>query len=370
MSKIVLESDTGAKFGINPESGLSADKEIIPAGIDYVNNKPSGFKNYIINGGFDVWQRGTSFVLAGSSTSYTADRMLTQNATDGQFTVSKSSFLNKNSIKFNVDTAPSDLTSTKYLHGLVYRFEGQHLYDLAINHKNITLSFWFNSNVIGEYPICMRNMTNGSNVQSYVTTFNYETVNTPQKIEVTIPLNASWYALSNDNNAGFGLIIGFLNQGNYVTSTTDTWINGYYLTTPSAVNWGANQNNFFEIAELQLEEGDVATKFEYVPYDVQLIRCMRYRQIVTKAIGSSVSTTYCRVYSSIYPMRAAPTVSFVSGCYLERYGLSVIDTTGAVISSNYSTPTSMDIGISINNAAMPGSSETILFSKAWVDSEF
>ena len=34
MSKIVLESDTGAKFSINPESGLSADKEIVPANIN------------------------------------------------------------------------------------------------------------------------------------------------------------------------------------------------------------------------------------------------------------------------------------------------------------------------------------------------
>jgi len=34
MSKIVLESDTGAKFGINPEGGLSADKEIVPANIN------------------------------------------------------------------------------------------------------------------------------------------------------------------------------------------------------------------------------------------------------------------------------------------------------------------------------------------------
>jgi len=34
MSKIVLQSDTGAKFGINPEPGISVDKEIIPAHIN------------------------------------------------------------------------------------------------------------------------------------------------------------------------------------------------------------------------------------------------------------------------------------------------------------------------------------------------
>ena len=34
MSKLILESDTGAKFSIKPESGLSADKEIIPANIN------------------------------------------------------------------------------------------------------------------------------------------------------------------------------------------------------------------------------------------------------------------------------------------------------------------------------------------------
>ena len=34
MSKLILESDTGVKFSIKPESGLSADKEIIPANIN------------------------------------------------------------------------------------------------------------------------------------------------------------------------------------------------------------------------------------------------------------------------------------------------------------------------------------------------
>lgn len=50
----------------------------------------SGFRNKIINGNFDIWQRGTSF----TSTSYSADRWVigTDNATGLAFTVSRSAY--------------------------------------------------------------------------------------------------------------------------------------------------------------------------------------------------------------------------------------------------------------------------------------
>ena len=236
------------------------------------------FKNRIINGDFSVWQRGTSFTVGGGNHTYTVDRFKTQLTASGQVTLSKNTLLNKNSAKITVNTAVTDLSANNYCYGFTYLFEGQHLYDLAINKKDVTISFWFNSNITGEYSVNLRNITDTStNTQTYLTSFNYTTVNAHQKIEITIPLNAVWNpVLKNDENKGFQLTIAFANQGDYVTPTVNEWIDGNYLTTSTAVNWVNTVGNFIEIAELQLEEGNIATEFEKIPYDIQLQRCMRY----------------------------------------------------------------------------------------------
>jgi len=255
----------------------------------------SGFKNIIIKGGFDVWQRGTSFAYsAGTSGYHTADRRLSQNTTDGQFTMSKSEINGSNAVKFNVDTAVTDLTVSKYWYGTNYMFEGQDLYSIAKQGKTVTLSFWFNSNVVGEYPVGFRNRTNNlTNWESYVTTFNYTTANVPQKVEVQIPLNHAFNpALLNDNNLGMDITIGFLNQGVFVTSTVNAWQTGSYLTTPTCVNWGATAGNFIEIAEMQLEEGSVATPFEQRPYGLELSLCQRYYETTNAGVSNPNAGTF------------------------------------------------------------------------------
>jgi hypothetical protein len=56
--------------------------------LSQVPNASLGFKNRIINGAFDVWQRATSFTLSSGVTTYTADRFYV-NTTGGAGTVSR-----------------------------------------------------------------------------------------------------------------------------------------------------------------------------------------------------------------------------------------------------------------------------------------
>jgi len=72
------------------------------------------------------------------------------------------------------------------------------------------------------------------------------------------------------------LTIGSLNQGIHQTTQKDTWLAGNFISSNTAINWAATAGNYIDITQLQLEEGNLATKYEYITNDVQLFRCQRY----------------------------------------------------------------------------------------------
>lgn len=74
----IVISGNGIDMGNNPVSNASQiDGVVINENNENVATTSNlvGFKNYIINGNFDVWQRGDSF-SPNSSTFFTADRWL------------------------------------------------------------------------------------------------------------------------------------------------------------------------------------------------------------------------------------------------------------------------------------------------------
>ncbi len=237
-----------------------------------------GFKNRVINGDFQIWQRGTS--ATGVTIGYfTADRWSIR-AYTGSFDLSKSSMNGWNSLKVTTNTVADLSVSANYVSPYDYRFEGQHLYDINKKGSNITISFLFRSNVTGTFCVALCNADSSGNItESYVHEFQYATAGTAQKVVFTVPFARNFASpLRNDNITGILMRICTISGTNYQTSTTDTWISGYYFSTPNAVNWASSAGNYVEIAQVQVEEGDTATDFEFVPYDIQLLRCMRYYQ--------------------------------------------------------------------------------------------
>ena len=324
-----------------------------------VNNNIFSYKNRIINGTFQIWQRGTSASYTSDSTNLTvdggyktADRVRCGNhRSGGQFTISKSEINGYPSLKVTTDTPPDNLTwdgtNVRYWIPFWYRFEGQHLYDIAKNGKNVTISFLFKSNVSGTFSLSLRNASyfgqNGTGDETkfdtYVTTFIYDGSGTPQKIVATIPFNYTWvYGIFNDEKLGFELFLGMIGD-NYTTTTLNQWQSGTEgnavgasfapLVASGYTNWASTAGNYLEISQLQLEEGDTATDFEYVPYDIELIRCMRY---YVKTNFNGLGTLYSEntetdalaySYQFIPRMRVLPTISALNyttdNCNFDRY---------------------------------------------------
>jgi len=300
---------------------------------------PNQFKNRIINGDFQIWQRGTSFSFESSSSDntatigYTADRIESFNVSaGGRFTVTKGNLGGFNSFKVTVDTPPDNLSSdggvTRYWVPFIYTFEGQHLYDLASNKKVVTISFLFKSNVSGNFSVSLRNLSYYGQTGSwdttkndyYVTYFTYDGSETPKKVIITIPLNYNWtYGIFNDEKAGFDLTIAPI--GDYAkTSTINTWFTGSTHDTyiyENYTNWASQAGNYIEITQLQLEEGSEATDFEYVPYDIQLLRCMRYYEKIkcenSIAVSGEVNNQWqTQVFSFKVKKRTIPSVSLLT----------------------------------------------------------
>lgn len=276
-----------------------------------------GFKNRIINGDFQIWQRGTSKTGITTGGYYTADRWriwVNEGSYDEQqFTINN--FISK---RVTVNTASAS-TNIDIIIPFWYRFEGRHLYDLAIQGKTVTLSFLFKSNVTGIFSVAIRNMTNYTANESYVTEFNYTTAGTPQKVIVQIPLNYNFTVLANNSNLGFELLIAGIGYSS-VTSNLNTWQSGNYWISSNAVDWTKTAGNYVEIAQVQLEEGETATEFEHVPYDIQLLRCMRYYQHHYQhaiTLQCTTSTSAFGGYLYMIPMRVTPTIT-LDALYVTR----------------------------------------------------
>jgi len=261
----------------------------------------SGRKNLIINGGFDVWQRGTS-TTASAGNRYLADRWCLVSGT-GTSSASRQEFTQ----------GQTDIPSNpKYYHRITVATLGNYThFDNRIegvtqsNGKTMTLSFWAkasSSTLLGLELTQTFGGTpeiNGGENNIFTTGEGFALTTTWQKFTLTHTLPSFSGETLTDNNR-FTV--------RFVPSSDSSF----------QARWGGQAFiGDVDIAEVQLELGSVATDFEHRSYGEELALCQRYYTKLHHGNNSGYrfhiqsTSSYPTIYQAAFnlpvSMRATPT---------------------------------------------------------------
>lgn len=211
-------------------------------------------RNTIINGNFDMWQRGTSFPAIASG-AYSADRFKYIKTTTGVVhtisqssdvpTFSQSKFLSDTSILLTVTTADATQGAADHVR-LQYLMEGG---DYAPLHgRPARLQFWVKNSIPGVYSISFRN--NDSN-RSYVTSYTVNVANVWEfkSIDLTFDTQGVWLT-----SRSVGVSITFTLMGGTDTQTPDVnqWVSGSFNAVPTQTNGVATIGATFQLSQVAL----------------------------------------------------------------------------------------------------------------------
>jgi hypothetical protein len=303
------------------------NKSILASGSNTVEatSGPSGsafsFRNKIINGNFDVWQRGASFTSSAATNNYTADRwcFYSNGGVSGR-TASRQATGITGGPQYCIRVQRDNGNANTNWIGIAQPFET--IATLPLAGKTITYSF---------KARCGSNFSAASN--ALLTQFVYGTGTDQNPFAAytgaavvsnqSVTLTTSWQLIT-------------------VTGTVPTNANEVYLMFFFNPTGTAGTNDYFEITGVQLEPGSVATPFESRPYGLELALCQRYCFVSSstggysrhgRGVGISTTTANCTVTMPVI-MRATPTyTSFGTFALSDGVG-SVISATLGGIDSN------------------------------------
>jgi hypothetical protein len=257
-------------------------------------------KNFVANGGFDIWQRGTSISLAASASNiYTADRWVTASGANQAMTVARyptSDTTNLPNIQYCARVQRnSGQTGTSNI-GFLQTFETVNSIPYA--GKTVTFSFYARAGL------------NYSATSNGLTAFVISGTGTDQSI---------FSGITNQVNNGITTFNLTTTWARYTLTTTipsnATQLLPYFQWTPTST---ALTNDYYEITGIQLEIGSVATPFSRAGGTLQgeLALCQRYYQrlaassiypyaFFTQGTVNSSTQVKC-LYTANVAMRSAP----------------------------------------------------------------
>ena len=295
-------------------------------------------KNILINGDMSVAQRGTSTASITGSGYNTVDRFRTNMGTAGTWTQSQSTDVPTGqgfatSFKMDNTTANGSLSAGSYLI-IDQRVEGQNLQYLkkgTSSAESTTLSFWVKSAKTGTYIAALNDVDNSRYIAN---SYTISSANTWEKKTITYAGDTTG-AFGNDNAASlkvqFWLVAGTTYSSGTLATSWESATNANQAV--GQVNLADSTSNDWYITGVQLETGDTASEFEFLPYGVNLQRCYRYYEAIAEnttavGFGGSYAADFCGFHRSCSPKRATPSITQVSGTnYYRIY-------TGATVSFN------------------------------------
>ena len=287
-----IKDSSGNNLLTEAGSAVTLSDKVIPA-------NSFMFRNKIINGNFDFWQRGTSQTSSGYGST---DRWGLGHATSSK-TASQQSFANGQTDVPNNPKYYLRHVITSSSGGYVYA--GQPIEGVeTLSGKSVTFSFYAktdsNKSIATELQ---QYFGSGGSPSSQITGIGVTTHNLTtswQKFTVTTTIpSISGKTIGTNSNDYLALNFWF-EAGSSLNSRTNSL---------------GNQSGTFDIAQVQLEEGSSATPFEHRPIGMELSLCQRYFCKTGQNIFIGRGNSNSAVFGVTLPvsMRSTPTIAITNG---------------------------------------------------------
>ena len=273
----------------------------------------------------DLAQRSTSTASITGNGYHTIDRMNSIISNQGTWTQSQSTDVPTGqgfakSLKMDCTTADASPAASDIVR-VQQAIEGQNLQYLKYgtsSAESTTLSFWVKSNKTGTYVI---QLLNGAVSRQVGKTYTISSADTWEKKTITFPGDTST-ALDNDNSAElyvqFCLGTGSDRSSGTLSSTWKSFVSADQFAGQT-VNLADSTSNEWYITGVQLEAGQVASDFEFLPYDVNKNRCLRYYEKIASGtphaltVGANYTSTDVYSVLTFFPKRTAPSLDQETG---------------------------------------------------------
>jgi hypothetical protein len=318
-SKLVSANIAGDRIAANTLSNTvfqtgSVENYVRGANLDF------GMRNRIINGAMVIDQRNAGAAVTPTNGQFSVDRWFGFLSQTAKYTVQQDSSANTvagftSSLKATSSSSYSVGTSESF--GVAQNIEGFNAADLGwgtASARPVTLSFFVRSSLTGTFGGSLRN---DNADRSYPFSYTISAANTWEQKIVTIAGDTSGTWVKNN---GLGIRLAFsLGAGSDRSGTAGAWNTNNNVSVPGAVSVVGTNGATWYVTGVQLEEGSVATAFEYRQYTNELQLCQRYYQFIGGTANAfPLFGGYQQANDEIYnpicfpvQMRATPTTTRV-----------------------------------------------------------